>query len=249
MAIDKDILKALETDGQERLDDIVPDPISTEEAHRMMNHAIQNAMKQRNKKRRKATLFRRYAAIAVVAFALLIVLTPLGRAMAEEAARSIVRFFNTHIFVQDSVKAEDIVKTQKIPEGQYDYSSIYEAAQALEHPLVGLDEGVVSSKTTLIVQPAADSIITIYENENNGTLMVIEQIYANEGDVGTTIQKSEDSTPVVKKIFNGTDIYLSYNTDGTGGYAIWDNIVLMVSSSTMTIEELSGFIDQLHNIE
>jgi len=249
MAIDKDILKALETDGQERLDDIVPDPVSTEEAYRMMNHAIQNAMKQRNKKRRKAALFRRYAAIAAVAFALLIVLTPFGRAMAEEAARSIVRFFNTHIFVQGSVKAEDIVKTQKIPEGQYDYSRIYEAAQALEHPLVGLDEGVVSSKTTLIVQPAADSIITIYETENNGTLMVIEQIYANEGDVGTTIQKSEDSTPVVKKIFNDVDIYLSYNMDGTGGYAIWDNIVLMVSSSTMTIEELSGFIDQLHNIE
>lgn len=248
--IDNDMLNALNKDGAEHIDNLVPDPVSEEEAHRMMEKSIQNALTRRQGRKHKVhPVIRKFAFSAVALFALLIVLTPTGRALAVEAVSGVVHFFNTYIFVRSKIEVKTIQKAGEVPEGEYVFSSVEGAAQKLGYPLMGLEEGILSVQVALNVQAAVDNILTAYTTTNGDVLNVTEIVHELEDtDFGTIIYKSEDETPIIKKLFNGMDIYIVSNRDGVIGYATWDNIELYVSSNTMPIEELSSYIEQLHYI-
>lgn len=245
-----EIMDALYHDGDKRLDDMVQDIISVDEAQKMMAEAIRVAQAKQLEKQKRHFPVLRSATVAAVAIIVVLITTPFGRAFAAAIAKTVVQIFNGEVFIQDTKKSKGIELQHVLPYGEYTYSSVEELVMVLGHPLVGLESrDIKTTEVKLSTSEGMDNIITTYNLESGDTIIAIQMIFPDGAKMNATIDKPDGSDVVKDKLYNGADMYITKNEDGVGGTAVWDNMELLISSETLSIQELTQHIDQFRDIK
>ena len=248
--IDDGIIQALYHDGTQSVDDLVNDSIAAEQAKEMMDAAIEQARMKVSRRRERRAVLSRGVGVAALLLVAFLAFAPPGRVLADGFAKSFVRMLIDQVMIREVSKTEDIGLQTALPYGEYEYTSIEELSKVLGHSLVGLQKtDGVSTQVELVSQQEMDNVITTYALESGDSLVVMQTIFADGSNMGTSAWMPDGATVIKGALFNGTDAYLYQNTDGVGAVAVWNNMRLSITSQTIPIQELSSYLDKFVDIK